>query len=136
MKLLHLCAQFSVWSGDFDPRCNLLNWHCHYRPGGDVPCSVPGAELCTAGGIDNSTKSHQSMRRSTHGAVLSGSVDGGRGALLFGKMAGRPPRDGKLRVLRLIAARDAIAIGEELMALSIDKYGPERFVAGLKRLAR
>src|SRR5699024_7819660 len=61
----------------------------------------------------------------------------GRAPLLsWRRLLGRPARGLELRVARVIAAGDAVAVGEQLPAARVDEDRPERLVAGVERLPR
>src|SRR5699024_11730570 len=68
-------------------------------------------------------------------AVLARGVYGRSHPLLRSQVRCRPSGDLELRVTRVIAAGNPIAVGEELAALGVDQHGPERFVSGLERFS-
>src|SRR5699024_9515990 len=100
----------------------------------NAPLLVPRSQLFITGGVHDSTKPNQSVGCRTHRAVLPGSVDDGAAALLLGEVFCRPTGNLKLRVSRVIPARDPISISEEYFALGTHQYRTKRFIAVVQSL--
>src|SRR5690606_18534609 len=91
--------------------------------------------LCRRAGVNYAPQAYPSVSGSAHGAMLTGGVHGGPSPLLRRQVGGRPARDGELRVLGLIAARNVIVILEERSAVGANQHRAKRCVASLQGLA-
>lgn len=100
----------------------------------DVEFGKPTRKLVGGTGVDDPAQSHQSMGSTTHRTVLSGRVDRGTGTFAGGEIGGRPARQRKFRMLRLITSGGVIVIFGKHLASFADQYRSERGIAGFERL--